>query len=45
VAQCLHILKAAGYGGAVGLEFEGIEDCLTAVQWSADNLKVMLSGL
>ncbi len=27
-AQCLSILKAAGYGGYVDIEFEGPEDCI-----------------
>ena len=32
VVQCLHIIKNAGYQGWVSLEFEGMEDNLTAVE-------------
>lgn len=32
VKQCVHILKTAGYDGWLSLEFEGMEDNLTAVE-------------
>jgi len=32
VTQCLRILKSAGYEGALGLEFEGSEDNMTALR-------------
>ena len=31
VAQCLAILKRAGFDGFVDVEFEGTEDCATAL--------------
>lgn len=37
--QCLQILKNAGYDGTVGLEFEGLEEPLTAVRIGLDNLR------
>jgi len=45
VEQCLRILKAAGYNGAVALEFEGIESALIAIEWGAKNLIKMLKEL
>jgi sugar phosphate isomerase/epimerase len=39
VKQCLDILKKAGYDGAVSVEFEGVEDCLKAIEWSLANLE------
>lgn len=38
VAECLAILKNAGYDGWLSVEFEGIEDCLMALQ---KNLEVL----
>ena len=32
VVQCVHILKNAGYQGWLSLEFEGMEDNLSAVE-------------
>ena len=39
VAQCLEILKSAGYDGWVSLEFEGPEDTLTALSWGIQYLQ------
>ncbi|OGO92471.1 MAG: hypothetical protein A2Y17_10980 [Clostridiales bacterium GWF2_38_85] len=36
--QCLETINQSGYNGYVSLEFEGIEDNLTALQISIDNL-------
>ena len=37
--QCLGILAAAGFDGTVGLEFEGLEDNMTAVRLGYEALK------
>ena len=42
VQQILENIAATGYDGYVSLEFEGIEDVLTAVEISVENLKRML---
>lgn len=39
VVQCLSILKANGYDGFVAIEFEGMEDNLTAIKIGLANLK------
>lgn len=39
VAQCLRVLKNAGYDGYVSIEFEGMEDCLTGISIGLENLK------
>ena len=39
VAQCIAMLKNAGYEGYLSLEFEGMEDCLTALQAGHDYLR------
>lgn len=39
VDQCLRILRQAGYDGVVSIEFEGIEEPLSAIRQSLDNLK------
>lgn len=39
VKQCINILKGAGYDGWVSLEFEGLEDNLTAVKMGYELLK------
>lgn len=36
--QCIAILKRAGYGGYVSIEFEGIEDCITAIARGKERL-------
>ena len=42
VAECLKILRAAGYDSWLSVEFEGIEDCLMALEADLANLKEML---
>lgn len=42
IKQCLDILKNAGYDGYVSVEFEGMEDPLTALPICAKNLKKYL---
>lgn len=39
VMQCLSALKGAGYDGYVAIEFEGMEDNITALQIGIANLK------
>ena len=39
VTSCLSILKTAGYDGALGIEFEGIEDCLQGISIGLSNLR------
>jgi sugar phosphate isomerase/epimerase len=39
VKKCLGILADAGYDGWLSVEFEGIEDCLFALQANLENLK------
>lgn len=41
VPECLKILREAGYNGWLSTEFEGIEDCLFALQADIDNLREM----
>ena len=43
VLQCLHILQRDGYDGVLSIEYEGIEDVLTGVQISHDNLRRLLT--
>lgn len=38
VAQCMAILRRAGYDGYVTIEFEGAEDCLQAIARGRENL-------
>lgn len=45
VKQCLQILKNAGFDGSIIVEFEGVEDVLTSVQWGYDNLKEIVASL
>lgn len=45
VRQCLQILKNAGYDGVVALEFEGLEDPLTAVRIGLKNIRRYLERL
>lgn len=42
VAQCLAILKKAGYNGYVTVEYEGVEDCMAGVARGLANLKAMI---
>jgi sugar phosphate isomerase/epimerase len=39
VKHCLMALKRAGYDGYVAIEFEGMEDCLLALEAGCENLK------
>ena len=39
VDQCLYILRQAGYDGCVSVEFEGLEDNLTALKAGIDYIK------
>lgn len=39
VKQCLMILQKAGYNGYVSIEFEGMEDCVKAIEAGAENLR------
>ena len=43
VAECLKILKDAGYDGWLSVEFEGIEDCIMALEADLANIKEMLA--
>ncbi len=45
VLHCLKALKGAGYDGWLGLEFEGMEDCILGIQTGLDNLKKYISML
>lgn len=45
VKQCLKILKNAGYDGFIGLEFEGIEDCMLGLSIGLENIRRYLSGI
>ena len=38
VKQCIAILKRAGYDGYVSIEFEGAEDCITAIARGKERL-------
>ena len=43
--QCLKIIYASGYRGYVSLEFEGMEDPLTAIEISMENLNRYLAQI
>ncbi len=45
VKQCLRILRSKGYDGALGLEFEGMEESLTGVRIGLSNLRRFLGEL
>lgn len=45
VRQCLSIMRRSGYGGYVGVEFEGIEENLLALAYGLENLKRMIGEL
>ena len=45
VAQCLRILKKAGYNGYVSIEFEGIEDPILALTIGLKNLRNYINAL
>lgn len=42
IASCLKLLKEAGYDGWLSVEFEGIEDCLFALQADIENLRELI---
>lgn len=44
VAQCISILKRAGYDGYVTVEYEGGEDCIAGISRGRDNLRRMIEG-
>ncbi len=41
VAQCLRIIKSAGYQGAISIEFEGLEHPLTGISLGLKNLRTL----
>jgi sugar phosphate isomerase/epimerase len=43
VAQCIKLVAASGYDGVVAIEFEGIEDCLMAIEEGKKNLDALLA--
>lgn len=45
VRQCLSILKAAGYDGPVGVEFEGMEPVLDGIRAGVENLRMYMESL
>lgn len=45
VKRCLSILKKAGYDGYLSMEYEGREDCMTAIPRGLENLKKILAQI
>ena len=45
VRRCLRVLQRAGYEGYISIEFEGREDCITAIARGRENLLGMLQEL
>ena len=45
VKRCLSIIKKAGYDEFVSLEFEGNEDCISAISRGLSNIKKFLSEI
>ncbi len=43
VKECLNILRRAGYDGWLSVEFEGMEDCIKALEYDLANLRSMLA--
>lgn len=43
VMQCLSIAKNSGYDGFVSIEFEGMENCLEAIEIGLENLRKILN--
>lgn len=43
VPECLKMLRAAGYDKWLSVEFEGMEDCIKALEYDIKNLKEMLA--
>jgi len=44
VAQCINILRDAGYDGFVSVEFEGLEECLRAITAGVANVNRFIKG-
>ena len=42
VAQCIAILKRAGYDGYLSIEYEGAEDCMVGIKKGLDYLRTIL---
>lgn len=45
VKRCLAAIKRTGYDGFVSIEYEGVEDCITAIERGLKNLKSILSEI
>ena len=45
IKRCLAILKAAEYDGAVSIEYEAAEDCLTGIARGTENVRRILAEL
>lgn len=45
VKQCLKLLKANGYNGYIGVEFEGLEDCIQGLSIGLANLRRYLAEI
>ena len=45
IKRCLSILKAAGYEGALSIEYEAAEDCIEGIARGAANVRQMLKEL
>lgn len=43
VLQCLKIMHKAGFNGVLSIEYEGIEDVLTGIQYGHDNLRKLVN--
>ena len=43
MAQCIGILKRAGYDKYVSIEFEGIEQTLTGIEIGLENLEKFIA--
>lgn len=42
IAQCVRLMQKVGYDGAIAIEFEGIEDCIMALEDGRENLLRMI---
>jgi len=42
VAQCLRVIRQAGYDGSFAIEYEGMEDPLTGIRIGRDNLRRLM---
>ena len=45
VQSCLELLHIAVYQRWISVEFEGIEDCFSAMAKGAENLKILLQNV